>query len=508
MAFSSSTSVNDIYLQDFGQRQSSSSVLGRSASRNGNLTPSVTGNGGGPSPYDNTHTMSPHSATSEAPLNGEDRRELDEESKNRSVVYDLLHRFTAAVAATFFLCVVMTCALFSYVVRDKPTERLPEIQRQRNQTTTKKDCKLTMDLSYYANLLGLVIDEHEVTTNDGFVLPLKRLHKQGQQPAGEPILMVHGLLQSSAAYLTSGKESIAAYYVGQGYDVWLGDNRCGFEPKHVRYKQSDSRMWNWDITEMGTEDLPALINYVLKETCREDLIYFGHSQGTTQAFLGMSRDYYPALGHKIKLFVALAPAVYAGPLIDRWYFQYCRNMSVSRYKWSFGIHSYIPLMSTMHAYFPKRLYGFFGYIMFNYMFDWTDEWWDRNLRNRQFLYSPTFVSSTLMRWWLGPDHFSKYRGILPDKAGVKWYNTQFPKLVLVIPTNDRLVDAEKIYERITQMETDVTLVDTIRVADYSHLDVLWAMDVVDKVAKPIHEIIKREAEREKMDLPEIRLVEE
>lgn len=502
MAYSSSTSVNDIYLQDFGQRQSSSSVLDRSASRNGHLTPSQTGQG----VYSQTTAaMSPQSATSDVPLNSSmERKEFAKETKNRSIPNDIAHRFVAAIAAAFFLCVVMTCALFSYFVRTRTPARLPEVQRQRDQTTTKNDKRLTMDLAYYANLLGLVMDEYEVTTSDGFILDLKRLHKQGQEPSGEPILMVHGLLQSSAAYLTSGKDSIAAYFVEQGYDVWLGDNRCGFKPKHTKYKKSDSRMWHWDITEMGTEDLPALVNYVLKVTGQEELIYFGHSQGTTQAFLGMSRDFYPALGHKIKLFVALAPAVYAGPLIDRWYFQYCRNMSFGRWKWSFGIHSYIPLMNTMHAIFPKKLYGFFGYIMFNYMFDWTDEWWDRNLRNRQFLYSPTFVSSELMQWWLGPNHFSKYRGILPDKAGVKWYDRNFPKLVLVIPTNDMLVDAEKIYERITQVETDVTLVETIRVADYSHLDVLWAMDVVDKVCKPVHEIIKNQ-EKEKSELPEIRL---
>lgn len=64
---------------------------------------------------------------------------------------------------------------------------------------------------------------------------------------------------------------------------------------------------------MGTHDLPAFIDYILEETKNHNVIgklaaYVGHSQGTTQFFIGssMKPDYFQ---DKVNLFVALAPIV-------------------------------------------------------------------------------------------------------------------------------------------------------------------------------------------------------
>jgi len=57
---------------------------------------------------------------------------------------------------------------------------------------------------------------------------------------------------------------------------------------------------------MGTQDLPAIINFILKETGREKLSYIGHSQGTAQLFAAMSlnMEYYQ---NRINCFLALGP---------------------------------------------------------------------------------------------------------------------------------------------------------------------------------------------------------
>jgi lysosomal acid lipase/cholesteryl ester hydrolase len=57
---------------------------------------------------------------------------------------------------------------------------------------------------------------------------------------------------------------------------------------------------------MGTKDLPAIIDYILKTTGKEKLTYFGHSQGTMQIFLGMSLnpDYFSS---RVKGIIALGP---------------------------------------------------------------------------------------------------------------------------------------------------------------------------------------------------------
>ena len=57
---------------------------------------------------------------------------------------------------------------------------------------------------------------------------------------------------------------------------------------------------------MAEQDLPTFIDFVLEETGYEKLSYVGHSEGTTQMFLGASLnpDYF---NQKVNLFVALAP---------------------------------------------------------------------------------------------------------------------------------------------------------------------------------------------------------
>lgn len=59
---------------------------------------------------------------------------------------------------------------------------------------------------------------------------------------------------------------------------------------------------------MGCHDLPAMIDYTLKKTNQEKLIYIGHSQGTTGFFVMASER--PEYQEKIKAMFALAPVAY------------------------------------------------------------------------------------------------------------------------------------------------------------------------------------------------------
>ena len=60
---------------------------------------------------------------------------------------------------------------------------------------------------------------------------------------------------------------------------------------------------------MGTIDVPTFIDFVLEKTELDQLSYVGHSEGTTQMFMGTSLmpDYFK---EKVNLFVALAPPVF------------------------------------------------------------------------------------------------------------------------------------------------------------------------------------------------------
>lgn len=93
----------------------------------------------------------------------------------------------------------------------------------------------------------------------------------------------------------------------QGYDVWLGNNRGNrYGISHVSKNHRQKSFWDWYQEDMGRQDGPTFIDYVLNKTGQENLTWIGHSEGTTQFFLGASLmpDYY---AEKVNLFCALAP---------------------------------------------------------------------------------------------------------------------------------------------------------------------------------------------------------
>lgn len=61
---------------------------------------------------------------------------------------------------------------------------------------------------------------------------------------------------------------------------------------------------------MGTEDLPRVIDYVLKKTGHEQLQYVGHSMGTTMFYVMASM--LPQYNAKIRAMFSLAPVAYMG----------------------------------------------------------------------------------------------------------------------------------------------------------------------------------------------------
>lgn len=310
-----------------------------------------------------------------------------------------------------------------------------------------------------------------------------------------------------------------------GYDVWLGNNRCGFEPKHRLLTYSDPRMWAWNIRQMGVIDLPALISRVLFETGFEKLGLVCHSQGTTATFVALAKEQRPELGHKISVFCALAPAVYAGPLIGKMYFKFMRIISNGMFRVFFGIHAFIPFMMTMHRVLPGRLYGALGYRVFSFLFNWTDDRWDQGLRDRMFQFAPVYVSAESMRWWLGRECFAKHKCILATKDEAKaedeedeensemqdshlsapggevgsgqqrqgrsaWYDSQAPPFALWIAGSDELVDGKRLLRRFNRgREPHVRIVHSKVIEEYEHLDVIWAMDSIEKVGKEIREVL-------------------
>lgn len=428
------------------------------------------------------------------------------------------------------------------------------------------------DVGYYARRVGLDIEEFEVQTEDGFIIDLwhvydpreysklndeertyrgpelftgdnrKRLRDPSQKRK-YPVLLMHGLLQSSGAYCVNDDDSLAFYLCKSGFDVWLGNNRCGFHPKHTLLEYSDPRMWCWNIRQMGVFDLTALVSRVLFETGFEKIGLICHSQGTTQTFVALAKEQRPELGEKLNVFCALAPAAYAGPLIGKMYFKFMRVISPGLFRVMFGIHAFIPIMMTMHSILPSGFYGQLGYTVFSFLFDWTDTRWDRGLRDRMFQFAPVYVSAESMRWWLGRECFAKHKCILSTKeewrseeredgtdgplaetasqrrdsalghntnenhrnpkGATAWYDERVCPFALWVAGNDNLVDGKKLLRRFEKgREPHVRVVHSKVIPEYEHLDVIWAMDAVDRIFQEVREVLWKTCDvRDKCRVP-------
>ncbi|KAI1188914.1 Alpha/Beta hydrolase protein [Nemania serpens] len=462
----------------------------------------------------------------------------------------------------------------------KEQERLWERRRSSSRGNDGQECPLSndgfvpteggpdpiiCDVGYYARRVGLDVEEFQVQTEDGFVIDLwhvydpreytklddadrshrgpdpftggskKRIKDTAKKPKF-PVLLMHGLLQSAGAYCVNDDDSLAFYLCKSGYDVWLGNNRCGFKPKHVLLDYSDPRMWCWNIRQMGIFDLSALTSRVLHETGFEKIGLVAHSQGTTETFVALAKEQRPELGEKFTVFCALAPAAYAGPLIGKMYFKFMRVISPALFRLMFGIHAFIPIMMTMHSILDPRIYGWLGYKVFSFLFDWTDTRWDKALKNRMFQFAPVYVSAESMRWWLGRECFARHKCILSTKeewrsedkedregetdgsahphashyphkkphlpsgsteqsrrkpkGSTAWYNEKVPPFALWVAGNDDLVNGERLLRRFDRgREPHVKVVHRKVIPEYEHLDVIWAIDAVQQVFEEVREVL-------------------
>ncbi|KAL1489957.1 hypothetical protein ABEB36_013880 [Hypothenemus hampei] len=186
----------------------------------------------------------------------------------------------------------------------------------RTQHATPKNIKLTM-AQQLVNTNGYPFEEHEIYSEDGYILSLHRIPRskydkaplKNQRPVA---LFQHGLLASSDVFLFRGPEYDLPYLLADaGYDVWLSNMRGNiYSMKHKAFDaEKDSEYWKFSLHEVGVYDLPAIIDYILKITKEHSLYFLGHSVGSTVAFImGTMKPQYNA---KIRLHLALAPLVHA-----------------------------------------------------------------------------------------------------------------------------------------------------------------------------------------------------
>ncbi|XP_045765480.1 lipase 3-like [Maniola jurtina] len=157
-------------------------------------------------------------------------------------------------------------------------------------------------------------EKHVVVTEDGYKLNIFRIPRKGS-----PVLLVHGIGDSSDSWLVLGpKHSLAYQLADAGFDVWLfnarGNRYCKEHIKNI----SQKLFWDFSYEEIGSYDLPATVNYILSETRYSKVSYVGFSQGSTTFFVMCSMR--PEFNKKINHAILLAPVAWLKhtkyPLID------------------------------------------------------------------------------------------------------------------------------------------------------------------------------------------------
>ncbi|KAF3419812.1 hypothetical protein E2986_13308, partial [Frieseomelitta varia] len=135
-----------------------------------------------------------------------------------------------------------------------------------------------------------VAETYQVVTEDRYVLQLDRIAgsvkspPSGNKPA---VLLLHGLLDCSSTWLLPGPEKSLGFILADwGYDVWLGNVRGNrYSRKHLDFTPSDQKFWMFSWHEIGTYDIPAMIDHITEKTEQKKIFMISHSQGSTAFFV-------------------------------------------------------------------------------------------------------------------------------------------------------------------------------------------------------------------------------
>ena len=110
---------------------------------------------------------------------------------------------------------------------------------------------------------GYSYENHQAITEDGYILKVSRVWKEGKrQPNAKVVFVQHGLFSSADWWVNTAEESLAFQLADRGYDVWVGNNRgTKYSRGHTTWnpnKVSDmDKYFDYSFFELGKFDVPA-----------------------------------------------------------------------------------------------------------------------------------------------------------------------------------------------------------------------------------------------------------
>ncbi|XP_053669491.1 lipase 3-like [Anopheles marshallii] len=155
---------------------------------------------------------------------------------------------------------------------------------------------------------GYESDRMQVRTDDGYLLTVYRMLPKKSRLG--VVLFHHGIRQSSDMWMFLGpKRSLAYQLYEAGYDVWFSNSRASPESEgHERLDRDSDHYWDFSFHEIGTEDLSAVIDYVLAATDRKTLHFVGYSEAGSAVLTLLSE--LPGYNQKMASVELMAPPAF------------------------------------------------------------------------------------------------------------------------------------------------------------------------------------------------------
>ena len=118
---------------------------------------------------------------------------------------------------------------------------------------------------------------HFLVTQDGWKISIHH-YRSGTPNGSPPIILCHGLAANRFIFDMQGAPSLACYLKDQGYDVWVPELRgSGMSDAPGLFRSASPYSWGYD--DHVDYDVPAIIDFVTRETGVQKVKWVGHSMG-------------------------------------------------------------------------------------------------------------------------------------------------------------------------------------------------------------------------------------
>lgn len=372
----------------------------------------------------------------------------------------------------------------------------------------KAEAKLT--LFGLVTSKGYPIEEHKVTTPDGYILTLHRIPHGKNETGYSPrpvVFLMHGLMDCSVTWIVNETAKCLGFiFADNGFDVWMGNVRGNrFSREHAHFKVDSTQYWNFNRDDL-VKDARASIDYALDYAHQPHLVFVGHSQGCNVLLAMMATQ--PETRSKISIGLLLAPAAYVHNQKSKM-MTYLANMQTDKLFQFMGIKAFLTTGTWLNNITPGLLlYSAQGTrlvtrLIFDNMCGWNP---DNNFSLDRMpviaAHQPGGTSVMVMAHWaqsIRNGTFSHFD--YGAKKNLEVYGQEQPppydlgsihpaRLGVFYGGEDKLTCKEDV-ERLLSELPEETVVYAQFEEEYGHLDFVWGDDAHIRIYLKLVELAKK-----------------